>query len=198
MPTTPPYTPHAVRLMGHRNLGTVKARWLGCILELEDGTRYGPCAVFDAVPVEPHAVEPDKPVGLLKGWKQCPSGKWSLRSSDGLSVALVGELGADVGDEHLGDMTGLSGKAWAVGKLLDAGWAWVSEQAQKDYLVHDSTFAVGEFGPHDVAVMVDGTRRAVRSVVGSCILFTGGAWIEREAACKQIAARIPADDDIPF
>lgn len=46
-----PFTPMRVQLMGHVNLGTVRARWLGCILELEDGTRHGPGAIFEAKPI---------------------------------------------------------------------------------------------------------------------------------------------------
>jgi len=49
----PPFTPWLVSLMGEQNLGIVQARWLGCILELEDGTRHGPCAVFSAAPAKP-------------------------------------------------------------------------------------------------------------------------------------------------
>jgi len=46
-PPTPTYTPMRVRLVGHRDLGTVRARWLsGGRLELDDGRGYGPGAVF--------------------------------------------------------------------------------------------------------------------------------------------------------
>jgi hypothetical protein len=49
-PAMPPFTRWDVSLMGERRLGIVSARWLGCILELEDGTRHGACAVYSAKP----------------------------------------------------------------------------------------------------------------------------------------------------
>ena len=51
-PTLPPYQPMHVRLVGHRSLGVVRARWLGCLLELDDRTVYGPSAVFEVRPAE--------------------------------------------------------------------------------------------------------------------------------------------------
>lgn len=58
MDTTPlpPFTPHHIRLVGHRDLGIVPARYVGCWLEIdhpEHGGRYGPAAVFRAKEVEP-------------------------------------------------------------------------------------------------------------------------------------------------
>jgi hypothetical protein len=64
--TTPTYTPHRVRLVGHRDLGIVRARWAGCILELEDGTRHGPSALFEVQPVPEPASKPE-PVGTWGG-----------------------------------------------------------------------------------------------------------------------------------
>lgn len=47
----PPFRPHRIQLVGHHNLGIIPARFDGPWLELEDGTRHGPCAVFSAQPV---------------------------------------------------------------------------------------------------------------------------------------------------
>jgi hypothetical protein len=58
--------------------------------------------------------------------------------------------------------------------------------------------AIRRFCSGDVAVMVDGTRRTVVGSRDSWLLFTDGTWLTHEAAETAIAARVPADDGIPF
>lgn len=69
MPTPlPPFTPHRIRLVGHRDLGTVPARFDGPWLEInhpEHGGRYGPAAVFRAEPVVEVAAEAKASRGAL-------------------------------------------------------------------------------------------------------------------------------------
>jgi hypothetical protein len=260
--TTPTYTPHRVRLVGHRDLGTVRARWVGCILELEDGTRYGPVALFAVVPVaepvkrpppgwsisvnwaadlanamaadlaadlpdamawawtvtgndgKPHAMshtptpaappvqepapEPKPAAVLLRGWKQPNAGEptWYLYSTGGL--VLAGVHGARWwADNQSGPETGLRGKECAAFHLLNNGAEWVGLDEQSASFNHD-TRAIRRFRADDVAVMVDGTRRTVVGSIDSWLLFTDGTWLTHDAAETAIAARVPADDGVPF
>lgn len=69
MPTPlPPFRPHHVRLVGHRDLGIVPARYVGCWLEIdhpEHGGRYGPSAVFRVEPVVEPVAEAKASRGAL-------------------------------------------------------------------------------------------------------------------------------------
>ena len=208
MPTTPPYTPHAVRLMGHRNLGTVKARWLGCILELEDGTRYGPCAVFDAVlvaePVEPAPLGDGANVAVLRSWIMSGPG-WVLMDGDHRIVAacnLTGWWSQQEGRESLtGPETGLLGKEKATEALLDVGYKWIDDKAGRVYRDELCTAALRRFTRGDEAITTDRVTHKVAHNVSSgpgVIAFDDGTWMNYRDAEQQIAARIPGDDDIPF
>lgn len=208
MPTTPPYTPHAVRLMGHRNLGTVQARWLGCILELEDGTRYGPCAVFDAVPVaepvEPAPLGDGANVAVLREWTTAAD-RWILLDGNNQAVASCDRSGWWSQHESCarltGPETGLLGKEKATEALLDVGYKWIDDKAGCAYRDEHSTGALGCFDRGDKATMVGRTIRTVFQVIGGrdgLIAFGDGTWMDYREAEQQIAARIPADDDIPF
>lgn len=68
--TTPTHTPHRVRLVASggtsTDLGTVAARWDGPMLELANGLRYGPCAVWSAEPVEEPAPDEVPPLSELR------------------------------------------------------------------------------------------------------------------------------------
>lgn len=80
MPTPlPPFTPHRIRLVGHRDLGIVPARYVGCWLEIdhpEHGGRYGPAAVFRAEPVVEVVAEAKASRGALV-WL-CTNENWYL------------------------------------------------------------------------------------------------------------------------
>ena len=276
---TTTYTQHRVRLVGHRDLGTVRARWVGCILELEDGTRYGPSALFEvqpvaepvskpepvgtwgghtdwiawgggacpvpadalvqavyrretvqsyaamtqsachwcwthdddtpsdiiayrlatpaAPPVQEPAPEPKPAAVLLRGWRMFGRGGWELWDTSARVHATVSDGGWACRGTASGPETGLRGKEEAVERLLNNGAKWESPDQQAASLDHD-TRAIRRFRPDDVAVMVDGTRRTVVGSRDSWLLFTDGTWLTHEAAETAIAARVPADDGIPF
>lgn len=208
MPTTPPYTPHSVRLMGHRNLGTVQARWLGCILELEDGTRYGPCAVFDAVPVaepvEPAPLGDGANVAVLRDWTTAAE-RWILLDGNNQAVAGCNSTGWWAQQESMaqltGPETGLLGKEKATEALLDVGYKWIDDKASRIYRDELCTAALRRFTRGDEAITTDRVTRKVAHNVSTgpgMIAFDDGTWMDYREAEQQIAARIPGDDDIPF
>ncbi|HLD90203.1 MAG TPA: hypothetical protein VI911_04185 [Patescibacteria group bacterium] len=80
------FTQMHVLLVGHRNLGIVQAAWDGPYLLLEDGTRYGPSAIFSVRPAEPEP-EPEPLAGPLRGYE--------ILLKDGTS-ATVTEVRGDV------------------------------------------------------------------------------------------------------
>ena len=208
---TTTYTQHRVRLVGHRDLGTVRARWVGCILELEDGTRYGPSALFEVVPVAELVSKPAPPVQepapepkpaavLLRGWRMFGRGGWELWDTSARVHATVSDGGWACRGTASGPETGLRGKEEAVERLLNNGAKWESPDQQAASLDHD-TRAIRHFRPDDVAVMVDGSKRTIEDVQNGIVgrlLFTDGSWLTHEAAETAIAARVPADDGIPF
>jgi hypothetical protein len=278
---TTTYTQHRVRLVGHRDLGTVRARWVGCILELEDGTRYGPSALFEVVPVAEPVSKPE-PVGtwgghtdwiawgggacpvpadalvqavyrretvqsyaamtqsachwcwthdddtpsdiiayrlatpaappvqepspepkpaavLLRGWRHIGGSCWVLANPNGRTVAAITETGWYLRgeDPEQPRATGLLGKEQAAAHLLQSGATWETDDRWRANADHTPE-AIRRFRPDDVAVMVDGTRRTVVGSRDSWLLFTDGTWLTHEAAETAIAARVPADDGIPF
>lgn len=243
-PTLPTYQPMHVRLVGHRSLGVVRARWLGCLLELDDRTVYGPSAVFEVRPAEepqpkptgknrtvwlgwdpaggagdytawtwyvqpaPVAAKapPPDPSRLLRGWEQVigRADMWRLMSSSGAALATVNSAGTTThvpGAIRVNGRTGLAGKAWATDLLLNDGYKWTTDTARDTYTERHSTGALGAFENGDFAMlMVGGRRREVGCVTREPdrLLFTDGTWLTFDEAASQIAARVPASDDIPF
>ena len=57
-------TPMNVALVGHLDLGIVNAEWDGPYLVLDDGTRYGPSAIFCVRPVPPPPPLPGPAVNM--------------------------------------------------------------------------------------------------------------------------------------
>lgn len=84
MTTLSPFTPHRVQLVGHRSLGTVQARRVGCWLEIEYPDRvvtYGPSAVFRVEPVAVPVSKPEPTPPILR-WRETILGCWRLYDGD--------------------------------------------------------------------------------------------------------------------
>jgi len=196
------HTPHRVQLVGHRSLGVVRARWLGCILELEDGTRYGPSALFEVKAL----AEP----GLLIGWTYRPNAMdpgplWHLMGArDGREIteplATVGTSGwTGHATGKRGRHGGLHGKEDAVEDLLETGWVWPpSTKDNERWRGHDTRSLKDLSGR--VITMTDGTEKRVSTSYGEDVLFEDKTWIghnEAQTAIAYVHPRNP-DDDIPF
>lgn len=91
------FAPMRLRLVGHRDVGIVSARWRGPFIELEDGTRYGPSAIYSVSPSEP---EPPPQLAIEHLGSAILLGRQAFRQ---LERARVGEaqtaLRTLIGDE---------------------------------------------------------------------------------------------------
>ncbi len=96
-PNATPWTRARVALLGHTALGVVRLRYTdGGGIELSDGRRYGPGAIFSIEPLPPEMVPTEAEIQRLQTAfgedtviEQDTRGRWSILLSDGTEWAAL-------------------------------------------------------------------------------------------------------------
>lgn len=189
----PPFRPHRIQLVGHHNLGIIPARFDGPWLELESGTRHGPCAVFSAEPVpEPVAQPEPAPVGAWGGHTDWIAWGGGDRPVD--RDCLVGAA-FRAGGYVIGVPAG--GFGWQ--RLGHGGdiIAYRIVQPEPAPRVDRTIYNPDDIRRGDRHTLTDGTRGTVLGVIDGWIAYSDRLPVVQHCNC--IVRVEPVDpDDIPF
>ena len=213
----PDFTPMHVRLVGHRDLGTILARWEGCWLGLPDGTRYGPSAVFSVQPVAAVEAEPAERrlewhLSAERNWYLVPPGCndfmrciYAAQGTSGATNIVAASYKNDGAKKERRDMA----------RGLPAAIRQIATWAREDgYTVPPHPEGLDrEPGPARPVVteanVSAGDRHVFHNgltgtVIGACfgrVLYENGSHetiAEVNAKIERVEPRAYEDDDIPF